>query len=92
MKYNLDANGYIANCATVGDVADGITYTGELPEGFWDCPQAYRIIDGALVRDADRYAELTAPAPESVDPTAALSQRIAELEAVIDALVGGEPV
>ncbi len=92
MKYNTDENGYVANYALVGEVENGIAYAGELPQGFSGCPQAYRLVDGVLTLDAARRDALLA-APETaepVDPTAALEQRIAELEAVIDALIGGE--
>lgn len=94
MQYNLDANGYIANCAIVGSVENGVTYAAELPQGFWDFPQAYRLVDGVLTLDAARRDALTAAAQAEADapaddPTAALERRIAELEAVIDALIGG---
>ena len=95
MVYNTDTNGYVANYATIGDVENGVAYTGELPEGFADCPQAYKLVDGVLTLDTARYDQILLERAEtetpSVDPTAALEQRIAELEAVIDALVGGEP-
>lgn len=94
MYYNTDANGYVANYALLGGVENGSEYAGALPEGFSGCPQAYHIVNGLLVLDATRRDEIlaaqtVADAPAE-DPTAVLEQRIAELEAVIDALVGGE--
>lgn len=92
MKYNTNENGYIANCATIGDVENGVEYGGDLPEGFWDCPCAYKLIDGVLTLDTALRDEILAAqtAEEPPTGTAALDQRIAELEAVIDALIGGE--
>lgn len=85
MQYNLDENGYIANYAIIGEVANGVEFTGEIPDGFRSCPRAYKVVGGALVLDEARAEEL---ARQFNEPT--IEERVTELETAFSALIRGE--
>lgn len=58
MKIETDKNGYVKNYVIVGESSACGTET-EMPEGFGaDNYAAYKLMDGALVLDADRLAAL----------------------------------
>lgn len=58
MKIETDKNGYVKNYVIVGESSACETET-EMPEGFGaDNYAAYKLMDGALVLDADRLAAL----------------------------------
>ena len=58
MKIETDQNGYVKNYVIVGESSACGTET-EMPEGFGaDNYAAYKLMDGALVLDADRLAAL----------------------------------
>lgn len=58
MKIQVDENGYVENYVLVGE-GSACNINVELPEGFEaENYAAYRLIDGALVLDADRLAAL----------------------------------
>ena len=58
MKIQVDENGYVENYVLVGE-GSACNINVDLPEGFEaEHYAAYRLIDGALVLDADRLAAL----------------------------------
>jgi hypothetical protein len=81
MKYNTNESGFVANYATIGGVENEIEYKGELTDDFKKYPSAYRVIDGVLVVDETRRAEIIRSI-EAVDilPENHLERRVAELE------------
>ena len=55
MKVLCDDKGFVSSFAVIGDLIDGI----EVPEPediaeFLECATGYKIVDGVLVKDADR--------------------------------------
>ena len=57
MVIKTDENGYVIACSTGSGHIEGQKYTGEIPEGFFECAGAYKLVDGQLVLDEIKKAE-----------------------------------
>lgn len=58
MKIKVDENGYVVGFVTLGDMDGAEEYSGEIPEGFTASCRSYRIVNGQLIKDEEKAAEL----------------------------------
>ena len=86
MKVLLDTAGFVTSYATVGDLMDSVEVT-DLDEAalnaFSKYYPAYQCVDGTLVLDEEKLAELQTQEPE--DPVST-DARVQALEAKLEAM------
>lgn len=93
MRYELDANGYVLAVFWGCNSGNCTEYTGKVPSGYKDLTEwsenalinAYYIVDGNLVLDSDKLAELQAIIEqETIDNTSVFYKDIYGTNEVLD--------
>lgn len=62
LKFNTDENGYVLNWVMLPDVGDSQLYDGPLPENWQEDYRYCRVVDGAMMLDADKKTAAEAQA------------------------------
>ncbi len=58
MVIRTNEEGYIMAYSVGSGHIQGMKYEGEVPEGFYECMGAYKLIEGQLVLDEEKKAQL----------------------------------
>ena len=56
MVIRTNEEGYITAYSVGNGHIEGMRYEGEVPEGFYECMGAYKLIEGQLVLDEEKRA------------------------------------
>ena len=56
MVIRTNEEGYITAYSVGNGHIEGMKYEGEVPEGFYECMGAYKLIEGQLVLDEEKRA------------------------------------
>ena len=58
MVIRTNEEGYITAYSVGNGHIEGMKYEGEVPEGFYECMGTYKLIEGQLVLDEEKKAQL----------------------------------